>query len=156
MLITLLKKMRDIRFFSRQAEPESVWQRIAWWEMRRLPYNLIVGSAGMVSLALILISGAVAEHVTGRPLVMPDPPLFLLVGILIYAVLANLCYTGGWIAELLVVKVWEDAGKSFGVISFTLGIFFSLFLTLTIGGFFSALNVIQILLYLSGYRSSAF
>ena len=152
-MITLIKRIKDLRFFSRQVEPETPWQRIAWWEMRRLPYNLLVGAAGIVSLAFVLISGAIAEKMTGLPFGMPDPPLFALAGILVYGILANVCYTGGWIAELLAAKIWGNAGSSFGIISFTLGLLFSLFLTLSIGMCISALNVVQILLHMAGYPS---
>ncbi len=108
MVITIIKKIKDLRFFSRQEEATNSWQRVAWWEIRRAPYNLIVGSAGVVSLILILISAAAGERITGVPIGLPDPPLFALVWILMYAILANVCYTGGWIAEIIVVKVWGE------------------------------------------------
>lgn len=154
MLLAFIRRIRDHRFFSRKDELTSALQRIGWWEIRRIPYNLIVGLTGIFAVVLIFISGAVAERITGTPMGLPDPPIFALVGVVIYGILANACYTGGWITELFVVKVWEESGKSFGEISFTLGFIFSVLLTLSIGLFFSALNVIQIIFHLAGYPTS--
>ena len=73
------------------------WDAIAWWEKRRLPFNLVVLAAG-------LVSGLVIELVGGR-LVKPgedvEEPLGMILGIVAYAVAANLCYSLGWITELL-------------------------------------------------------
>lgn len=151
MAISLIKKFTDSRFFSRKTEATNFLQRIAWWEIRRIPYNLIVGIAGFASLTLVVLSAVVGELVTGVPVGLPDPPLFAFVWILIYAILANICYTGGWIAEILVVNIWGEAGKHFGVISFALGVVFSAALTLAVGLLFAGLNTIQIILHLTGH-----
>ncbi len=150
MIIAAMKTLKNLRFFSRRTDPENAWQRIAWWEIRRVPYNLVVGVSGTVSLVLIFISAAMAERTTGVPMGIPDPPIFAFAGVLLYAVLANVCFTAGWIVEILVVKIWGDQGRQFGAISFTLGMIFSVLLTISIGLFFAALNIIQILLYASG------
>lgn len=153
MIMSFFKKLRDSAFFSRTKEPENIWQVIAWWEVRRIPYNLIVGAAGVATSLLALLSALFAEHVTGIPAELPDPPIFALVGIVIYAILANACYTGGWIAEILVSKIWGEEGRSFGVISFALGLFFSVLFTLFIGALIAGLNALQILLHVTGYGS---
>ncbi len=44
--------------------------------------------------------------------------------------MANICYTGGWITELIVASVWELQGQYFGKISFALGFMFAVLLTL--------------------------
>jgi hypothetical protein len=60
-----------------------------WWEMRRLPYNLVVGAVGLAvgigCFALVLFS----EMKLGEPFPWPDPPLFALVGAVFYGIAAN-------------------------------------------------------------------
>ena len=48
-----------------------------------------------------------------------------------YALLANVCYTGGWISELLVKSTRKaEAASAFGLKAFRVGITFSIFITL--------------------------
>jgi len=70
----------------------------------------------------------------GPPIGLPDPPAFALLGALLYGILANVCYTGGWVTELLVAKVWSVDTSRFGPIAFTLGTAFSVLLTLMPAG----------------------
>ena len=68
-----------------------------WWEKRRIPYNLALLVAGSASLFAI-------EAIGGRMVPMGEDfvePLFLLFGVIVYAILANVCYSLGWITELL-------------------------------------------------------
>jgi len=70
---------------------------IVWWEVRRIPYNMALLVVGLVSVAAI-------EWVGGRLTRAGEDfvePLFLLFGVIIYAVLANVCYSLGWITELI-------------------------------------------------------
>jgi hypothetical protein len=52
--------------------------------------------------------------------------------LMIYAIMANICYTGGWIIELAVTSIWENLRKSFGKAIFFWGTIFSVGLTLFI------------------------
>jgi hypothetical protein len=61
--------------------------------------------------------------------------------------MANICYTGGWIAELLVQQVWPGEGKTFGKISFFLGLIFSIMLTLVPGGLITAIGTVRLLMH---------
>jgi hypothetical protein len=151
MIMAFLRKLRDSQFFSRAKEPAGVWRIIAWWEIRRIPYNLIMGAAGAAASILVFLSAVIGEQVTGVPVGLPDPPIFALFGVAAYAVLANVCFTGGWLAEILVMKVWGESGKSFGAISFALGLLFSVSLTLFLGALFAGMNAIQILLHVTGH-----
>jgi len=54
-----------------------------------------------------------------------------LFGVIAYGIAANICYTGGWIAELLARRVWREEAKHFGKIAFVMGTIFSVILTLT-------------------------
>ncbi|MGH6872531.1 MAG: hypothetical protein ACREHE_13605 [Rhizomicrobium sp.] len=73
------------------------WDAFAWWEIRRVPFNLIVLVAGVVTLFAIEIVGARLAGV--GPEIMASP-LFV-AAVLAYAVAANVCYTLGWVTEML-------------------------------------------------------
>src|SRR3954465_12286911 len=62
---------------------------LTWWESRRLMYNVIVGATGFVTLGII---GAISLIPPGLGLRSLLPPL---PAILVYGVLANICFTFG-------------------------------------------------------------
>ncbi len=103
---------------------------VGWWEARRVPYNIIVGAVGLVSAALMVAVAFTCERRGGAPIGLPDSPLFAIAGVLLYGIIANVCYTGGWITELLVARVWRVDTSRFGPIAFALGTGFSVFVTL--------------------------
>lgn len=70
------------------------------------------------------------ERRGGAAIGLPDSPLFAIAGVLLYGIIANVCYTGGWITELLVARFWRADRSRFGPIAFTLGTGFSVFATL--------------------------
>jgi hypothetical protein len=64
---------------------------------------------------------------------IPNPPGFAIIGVVVYAMVANICYTGGWIAEIFIRKFWPREADRFATTSFFLGLLFSVFLTLIPG-----------------------
>lgn len=70
---------------------------ISWWELRRLRFNLYVGLVGVVSWFLVFIAGSEAA----KPGVDFEEPIAMIVGPFLYAFLANVCYTFGWIADTI-------------------------------------------------------
>lgn len=97
----------------------SVGSILAWWERRRIPYNLIVGSAGVVSVAVASLFAAL-------------PPLgfdFFMGGglpaILVVGVLANLCYLLGPATEILMEKMWGREVLPTGPALYRMGLTFS-------------------------------
>ena len=48
------------------------------------------------------------------PIGLPDPPILAVIGVIAFGVIANVFYTGGWIVELLVAKVWHVESARFG------------------------------------------
>jgi hypothetical protein len=52
---------------------------------------------------------------------------------LLYGIAANIFYTGGWIAELVVRRVWPREANRFATLSFMGGLVFSILLTLAPG-----------------------
>lgn len=132
------------RLFARRIPAQSAWAVVKWWELRRAPYNFIVGlagiTAGSVSLAL-----ALAADRRGIEVPWPDPPLFVLAFVVLYGIAANICFTGGWISEVLARRIWGTRADAYGEISFFFGTAFSVILTLFPGVVFSAIVTIQLL-----------
>jgi len=149
-LLSFLRRLSEIQFFGRSENPTDAWHTIAWWEGRRIPYNLIVGTTGILSGALCFVTGMLCEHFLGEPIGIPDPPLFALLAVAAYGLMANLCYTGGWVAELLVRKLWPEQANAFGRISFFLGLIFSILLTLVPGIVIPTIGAISLLAHFVG------
>jgi hypothetical protein len=72
-------------------------QIVRWWEERRLHFNAYVGVVGVISWFLVLIAGSAAV----KPGDDFEEPLAMLFGPGIYAIVANVCYTSGWIVDTL-------------------------------------------------------
>jgi len=70
---------------------------VRWWEARRLHFNVYVGVVGIVAWFLVLIAGSAAV----KPGEDFEEPLAMIFGPVIYAMIANACYTLGWIADVL-------------------------------------------------------
>lgn len=149
-LLRSIRKLSDLPFFARSSNPTDTWRTIAWWEVRRIPYNLIVGMTGALSGTLCLITGILCEHFLGDPIGIPDPPFFAFLAVAAYGIMANVCYTGGWLSELLVKKIWPDQANAFGKISFFLGLIFSILLTLVPGIVIPTIGAVRLLEHFVG------
>jgi hypothetical protein len=102
---------------------------VQWWEKRRLSYNLIVGGTGVATLIYInalevLLGQGVLTPFTGRNASAH------LVAIATYGVLANVCYTMGWVAETIVERWLKRPIYGLGPALFRHGLVFSVGLTL--------------------------
>jgi len=100
-------------------EEKRPWYRIIlWWELRRIAYNLLVGLVGFISLSLFICiaSKHPKDFQNG-----PEP-----FSVIIFAIGANVCYTGGWIWELAARLLWKEKAMHFGPIMFSLGLIFSM------------------------------
>lgn len=111
-------------FFRNDVTCRTPTEVIGWWESRRGSYNLAVGGAGLFTLA--------AVHVIARipPMSMPipwQPTVFIP---LAYGLLANVCYTGGWMAELWIRNTLGRGMEPVGPTLFRYGFAFSIGLTL--------------------------
>jgi hypothetical protein len=130
MLIRTLRWISSSPLGRRSRRLDTVWGVIGWWEVRRVPFNLVVGATGIVTSVLILLIAWLSERWLGIPVGLPDPPILVIVAVIAYAVAANACYTGGWIIELIVRKAWPAEGEHVGPISFALGLVFAVTVTL--------------------------
>ena len=113
------------RVFDRKSDPLTVKETILWWELRRVPFNLLVGAAGVVSI----ISGVLTALLTGSECGVPDPPLFAVAGIVLYSVTANLMYTGGWVLELILRP--HTSTRKFAQLAFAAGLSLSVLVTIS-------------------------
>lgn len=95
---------------------------ITWWEHRRLAYNATVGAAGLVSLGTV----GFFNTLMGGDAMFPGA--FIVAAV--FGVMANVCYTFGPAAELLVEKLWGRRVLPTGPMLYRLGLTFSVGLAL--------------------------
>jgi hypothetical protein len=98
-------------------EPRNALSIIAWWESRRIVFNLLVGVAGIPTVAILGFFMSASLY-------------WIMEGVIAYAVAANVCYTAGCVSELVARHWWAEKAKHFGPILLTLGLTFSIFITL--------------------------
>jgi hypothetical protein len=109
-------------FFTPLYYARSPWSVVRWWEARRPLFNLAVGTAGVVSLAAFMFFAGLPPHAS-RPWIPWMP-------ILVYAGLANLCYTLGPIADLALRRLLGERAPAVGPVLFRYGFVFSVGVTL--------------------------
>jgi hypothetical protein len=109
-------------YFATPSAPQTAGTIIKWWEVRRLHYNLVV-FATIVLISLVLaafmtspLSGAYFQFVGAE----------FGVSFLFLQIPANLWYTGGWVAELLVKRVLRRTAPGFGPWAQAIGMGFSI------------------------------
>lgn len=95
-----------------------------WWEKRRLPYNLIVGSTGALTTGVVVFFAMIP------PLGTPPPGIEILVPIAAFGLMANVCYTFGSIVEMVVHKMWGRDVLPVGPALYRIGLTFSVGLAL--------------------------
>lgn len=104
---------------SRPPEVLDPLQIILWWEVRRIPYNVIVGASGSMSLCVFyLLLRASGEVTSGED---AFEPLVLLMS----PVVINICYTLGWMVEIPIDSVLQDT-KAVGPALYKFGTLFSI------------------------------
>jgi hypothetical protein len=108
-------------FFTPLYYPRGPLQVIGWWERRRLLYNVSVGTAGMLTLAV-----AVGLGVLPLPGTMPSE----FMGVMLYGLLANVCYSAGFVADLALRRILGIRAPDVAPVLFRYGFVFSLGLTL--------------------------
>lgn len=128
-MTTALERSRSFLWPKSSWAADQWWKVIVWWEVRRVPYNFIVGITGILSCLLVLASGYVMERHLHSEAWLPDPPLFGVTAVLIYGIMANVCYTGGWVAELLARVGGAERARHFGEVAWVLGTGFSALVT---------------------------
>jgi hypothetical protein len=109
-------------FFTPLYYPRSAWAVVRWWEARRLVFNLGVGAAGLFTLATVNLFGNLPPRPMG--LLVPWAP------VLIYALVANVCYTLGPVGDLLLRRALGARAPAIAPVLFRYGFVFSVGITL--------------------------
>ena len=77
----------------RISETNRKWYEIIlWWEIRRIPYNIIMYLIGMLSFYICFVT---------------IPLIYIIIGIAL-----NIIYTLGWIIELIGFRKWNNEKKA--------------------------------------------
>ena len=95
---------------------------LGWWESRRPAYNAIVGTAGLFTLATVQLVDWLPPHVLR--IAVPWQ------AVIAYGVVANACYSCGFLLELLCEGAWHGEVAPVGPALFRQGLIFSVGLTL--------------------------
>lgn len=100
-------------------------QVIRWWELRRLLYNAVLLAIGVGTIAGY-------EWLMTKMIPLGEDaiePMGLVLGVILYGIMANLCYTLGWVVELWGRKADPVAARRRGEWMFRAGLLFSSVLT---------------------------
>lgn len=125
-------------------------QAIGWWEARRVPFNLVVAIAGTVTVVVVSVVGLAATLLFHSDFGLPDPPLFAVIGVIVYALAVNVCYTGGWLAEILIRTAWPEQADRFATLSLSLGLLLTVLVTLVPAVVVSATGIFRLVGHLLG------
>jgi hypothetical protein len=122
---------------STPADFDSPWRVVAWWETRRLPFNLIVGVYGIACLLVYFLAISSSGHLgPGEDAVEP---------IVVFAapLLINVLYTLGWLVEVPARRQVPGLSPRFGPLLWTLGLGFGLFLMTVPAAIWSLFRLLQ-------------
>ena len=95
---------------------------LGWWEARRPIFNLCVGGAGLLSLATV-----------ATLLALPPAPVHFSIPlgvVLVYGVMANLCFTLGAPIDIALRRMLGSRAPAIGPVLFRYGFVFSVGLSL--------------------------
>ncbi len=107
--------------FKTQTAPVTWWKTILWWELRRIPVNVLIGAYGILSLSIFYWGILTSGHLQpGEDAVEP-------LALLIAPFIVNICYTLGWLTEISARAIFS-VSPQFGPLLLKLGIILSLFL----------------------------
>lgn len=115
----MLTTARWNELFNGDAKGTSRSDLVRWWEARRWDFNVWVGVVGFITWWLVLIAGSAAV----KPGVDFEEPLAMIVGPVIYACLANICYSLGPAVDFM-----SNPGRPRKAL-FKVGLLFSCFIT---------------------------
>lgn len=145
----VIARAKSSDLFHREASPRAIWETIGWWESRRPWFNLIVGIAGVITCIVCALVAVAASTLYNSEFGWPDPPLFAFIGVGIYAVMANICFTGGWVVELLIRTLWPSEADRYATTRFILGLAFSVLLTLMPGILVGSVGIFKLIAHLA-------
>ena len=100
-----------VRFLYPAPAERKVGRIIKWWEKRRLAYNAVLAGCGMGTIFMALLTlNPLSEVVQALPAILP------------FAIMANLCYTLGWMVESVLHRIWGRSLRPVGPALFRAGL----------------------------------
>lgn len=126
-------------FFRNEVTCRTPLEVVGWWESRRAAYNAAVGATGLFTLASVHLIALLPP----TPLSIPWQPTVFIP--LIYGLMANVAYTGGWITELWIRNRLGREMEPVGPTIFRYGFAFSLGLTLFPVAIISLFKLVSVL-----------
>ena len=130
---TTLGRPLLLRFLSRSDGPLSPGSIISWWELRRAAYNAIVGIVGLPWMLLSMLLAFHCGAVDWMDRAKAEPVLGMLVSVASFGIAANLCFTAGWVLEVLVARLFKVDTHRFGPMALMLGTLISAVVTTAVG-----------------------
>ena len=106
--------------------PHATLKIIAWWETRRVIYNLLMLPAGIAGLMLVMVMISLRWPTPGPGVSADEHDFVPFIAAILGGFGANLCYTGGWMAEILARRFGREKASHIGPILWTLGTLFSI------------------------------
>ena len=107
--------------FAAPCESVTALRIVGWWELRRIPFNLVVGIFGIFAFTVFFMSICSAGVLEPGEDAVEPMALFLV------PIAANLCYTAGWLVDVPLRFIRPSLSPRFTPLLFCLGLGFSLF-----------------------------
>ena len=106
--------------FASPREPVTPLRVVGWWELHRIPYNLIVAVFGVFSFAIFATSIYSSGHLQpGEDAVEPF-------ALLLAPIAINIAYTAGWLVDAPLRLLRPTLSPGFTPLLFIVGLAFSL------------------------------
>jgi hypothetical protein len=111
---------------------------VVWWEVRRIPFNIIIGAYGTLCLALFFWAIATSGHLQpGEDAVEPIALIAAPFGI-------NVLYTLGWLVEVPARVLNPGLSPGFGPLLLKLGLGLGLTLITLPAAFWGCYRLLQL------------
>ena len=115
----------------------SGWQVLMWWEKRRVPFNIVIGTYGVLSLLIFFWAlSSSGQLMPGEDAVEPMALLLAPFGI-------NMLYTLGWLVEIPARSLLPGLPLSFGPVLLRVGLALGLFFSTLPAAFWVAYRLLQ-------------
>lgn len=124
--------------FASAQGPRSPWKVVAWWEVRRVPFNIIIGVYGVLCLAIFFWAVTTSSHLQpGEDAVEP-------IALLAAPFAINVLYTLGWIVEVPARLLVPTLSPAFGPLLLKLGLGLGVLLITLPAAFWGGYRLLQL------------
>ena len=125
--------------FAPPKEPITALRIIGWWELRRIPYNIIVGFFGVICLIVFFV--CIESSGVLRPGEDAEEPI----AIILAPFAVNFCYTAGWLVDVSLRWRRRSVTPQFSPFLFTVGLGFSIFVISLPAVYWACYRALQLL-----------